>query len=1153
MKIGLSGKIAKAFIKSKLTPILAVASILLGVMAVLTTPREEDPQIIVPMIDIMVPFPGNEPNEVNQYITKPLEKLMWEIPGVEYVYSYAGEGVGMVTVRYYVGTDPEYALVRTYSKVMSEYHRMPVGAMNPIIKLRSIDDVPILAITLYSDKYSEYEIRRIAEVVEDEVKKLTNISETTILGSKPKELIVYFDPARLNAYHILLPQLVQSLQTANVSLVAGEFDKANYRYKLRVGKFFKSKKDVENLIVTVYNNKPIALKDIATVVEGEGEKKDFTQIAFTHTSEKHLAGYLNNAVTIAVAKKKGSNAVIIAHAVERKLKEMEKDIIPEGIHFQITRNYGETATEKANELIEHLLIATFSVVLLIAVTLGWKESLIVAVTIPVTLAIALFWSELYGYTLNRVTLFALIFSIGILVDNSIVVLENIHRWFSMRKLPPEDAAVVATDEVGNPTILATFAVIVALMPMAFVTGLMGPYMQPIPVNASVAMFFSMLVAFILTPYLALKLMAKDHEVSPEELAKHEAQTAGFLATLMEKIYMPLFESRLKRWLFLGFAGFLLLFAVFLLVNRNVLVKTLPYDNKSELFVVLDMPEGTTLQTTYSVVKEIGSYLKTVNEVDNYVFYTGIPAPFDFNGLVRHYYYRYGPNLAMIKVNLVNKHKRKAQSHEIAERIRPDIARIANSLGAKYVAIVEPPPGPPVLSPLVAEVYGPDHDGALLVAYEIKRIFEQTPGIVDIGIYDNHPQREYQIRINSRMAKRYGFTEDMLVKTLRLAIAEDPIGMLHKDDNIYPVNIIVRLTEKFRDSLENILSMKVLTPKGTLIPLRSLVFVDERNTKHDIYRKNLQEVVYVIANVDDSIGSPVYPLLDLKDKIKHIDTPDGRGVKIVYTQTPTFVDRYYMKWDGEWQVTYETFRDMGIAFGVAIVVLYILLVGWFKSFKTPAVIMSPIPFTLVGIVPGHWLLGAFFTATSMIGFIALAGIILRNSILLIEFAEQKIKEGYHIEEALLEAGIVRTRPILLTAAAVIVGAFVIIFDPIFNGLAISLIFGTFASTTLTLVVVPLLYYMMEQERALKMMPAVPLEHPTYVELTPEEKIEVLEKKLKELEEKVAGKAERGESHEDVQKIKEELRKAKEKLEEQKSEEKSDSETDTGAEGEIPKDK
>ncbi len=1127
MKLGTAGKIAKAFIKSKLTPILAVTSILLGVFAVMTTPREEDPQIIVPLIDIVVPYPGNEPDEVNKFITKPLEKLMWEIPGVEYVYSYAGDGFGVVTVRYYVNTDPEYALVRTYSKVMSEYHRMPKGAMNPIIKERSIDDVPVLALTLYSEKYTSYEIRRVAEVVEDEIKRLTNISETHIIGSKPKEFTIYFNPSKLNVYHILLPQLVQAIETANVSMVAGEFDKTNYRYKLRSGKFFKTKRDLENLIVTVYNNKPISLKDIATIVEGEGEPNSYVQFGFGPQGEASPE-HLYNAITVAIAKKKGSNAVIIAERVKEKLKEMEGEVIPSDVHIKITRNYGETATEKANELIEHLLIATFSVVLLIAVTLGWKESLIVAVTIPVTLAIALFWSELYGYTLNRVTLFALIFAIGILVDNSIVVLENIHRWFSMRKLPPEEAAIIATDEVGNPTILATFAVIVALMPMAFVSGLMGPYMEPIPINASVAMFFSMLAAFILTPYLALKLMAKDHE-TPEEHAKEEASRAGFLAVIMEKIYMPLFESKLKRWLFLGFTGLLFAFSIWLLVARFVLVKTLPYDNKSEIFVVLDMPEGTTLQNTYLVTKEIVSYLKTVDEVENYVMYVGVPAPFDFNGLVRHYYFRYGRNLAMIKINLVNKHERAAQSHEIAERIRPKVAEIANSLGAKYVAIVEPPPGPPTLSPLVIEVYSPNHEGSLLVAYEIRRILENTPGIVDIGIYDNHPQREFQIRINSRMAKRYGFTEDMLVKTLRLAVGEDPIGYVHSKDNLYPVEVVVRLSEKFRDSLDNILSMKVLTPQGSLIPLRSLVFVDERNTQKDIYRKNLQEVVYVIANVDDSIGSPVYPILDLQDEIKNIETPDGRGLKQVYTATPTFVDRYFIKWDGEWQVTYETFRDMGGAFGIAIIVLYILLVGWFKSFKTPAVIMSPIPFTLVGIVPGHWLMGAFFTATSMIGFIALAGIILRNSILLVEFAEQKLKEGYVLEEALLEAGIVRTRPILLTAAAVIVGAFVIIFDPIFNGLAISLIFGTFASTTLTLVVVPLLYYMMEKERAIGLMPAVPLKQgapggfeTAALEPTEEEKIQILERKLKELEEKLAEKG----------KMKEEEKPEEEKEEESK---------------------
>jgi len=1072
--LGLAGRIAKYFINSKLTPLLVVASLLLGFFAVFTTSRDEEPQIVVPMIDIMVPYPGAKSDTVNNLVAKPLEKLMWEIPDVEYVYSYAGDGFGIVTVRFKVGANPEDSLVKLYSKVMSNYYRMPEGAMQPIIKPKSIDDVPILSITLHSDKYSSYDLRRIAEVIEDEIKQLPNISETTIIGSKPKEIDILFDPAKLNAYNIMLPQVVQALQNANFSLPSGEFDKDNYRYKVRTGQFLKSKEDVENVVVAVYNNAPIRIKDIAKVEEGEGEIENYVQFGYGVASNQ-ASKPIENAVSIAIAKKTGSNAVVVAENVIEKLNEMKGKIIPSDVNFTITRNYGETASEKANELIEHLLIATFSIVLLIAVTLGFRESLIVAVTIPVTLAIALFLSEMYGYSLNRVTLFALIFSIGILVDNSIVVLENIHRWFSMRKLPMEDAAVVATDEVGNPTILATFAVIVALLPMAFVTGLMGPYMRPIPINSSVAMFFSMLLAFILTPYLAIRWLKHDeaHE-SPEALGKEDEARAGFLVRLFNKIYMPLFNSRTKRWIFLGFAGMLLIVSVLLLVSRAVLVKMLPYDNKSELQVVLDMPEGTPLQETYRVAKQIADYIKNTNEVKNYVIYVGQPAPFDFNGLVRHYYLREAPNLAQIHINLIGKYDRKAQSHEIAERIRDEVEKIAKANGAKYVAVVEPPPGPPVLSPIVAEVYGPDHKGQLEVANQIKKIFENTPGIIDVGIYDNYLQREFQIDIDREKAKRYGLSEDVIVKTVRIALAGHKVGLIYSPDDLHPVSIVVRLDEKYRGSIEDILSMKIPTPMGG-IPLNALVAVKPATTEHDIYRKNLQPVVYVIANVNDKLGSPVYPILDLWDKIKNIKTPDGKGVEELLTHQPELTDRYYVKWDGEWQVTYETFRDMGIAFGVAIVVLYILLVGWFKSFKMPAVIMSPIPFTLVGIVPGHFLMGAFFTATSMIGFIALAGIILRNSILLVEFAEQKLKEGLSLEEALLEAGIVRTRPILLTAAAIVVGAFVIIFDPIFNGLAIALIFGTIASTLLTLVVVPVLYYMIVgEERKLHLCPAVPID-------------------------------------------------------------------------------
>jgi multidrug efflux pump subunit AcrB len=1072
---GMAGKIAKAFVNSPLTPLLVLASLLMGLFAVMTTPRDEEPQIVVPMIDIMVPVPGAQAEDIDKMITKPLEKIMWEIPGVEYVYSYAGDGFGITTVRFYVGSDPEDALVRLYSKLNSNMYRMPPGTMQPIIKPKSIDDVPILSLTFYSDKYSSYEIRRFVEQVEDELKQLTNVSETTIIGSKPKTIYVYFDPVKLNAYNLMLPQVVQALQQANFTLPSGEFNENNYRVKVRTGEFLKSIEDVKNVVVTVYNNKPIFIKDVADVFEGEGEVTNYVQFGYGVHGEGER-NRIFNAVTLAIAKKTGSNAVVVADTILEKLEDMKGKVIPEDLHVKVTRNYGETATEKANELIEHLLIATFSIVLLIAVTLGWRESLIVAVTIPVTLAIALFLSELYGYSLNRVTLFALIFSIGILVDNSIVVLENIHRWFEMRKLPPDEAAVVATDEVGNPTILATFAVIVALLPMAFVTGMMGPYMRPIPINSSVAMFFSMLVAFILTPYLAIRWLKHEaEELTPEDLEKEEEKTAGFLAKLFEKIYMPLFKSRLKRWVFLSLMGLLLVISVGLLVKRAVLVKMLPYDNKSELFIVLDMPEGTTVEKTYFVAKKLADYVKNVNEVKNYVIYAGVPAPFDFNGLARHYYLREAPYYAMIKVNLIGKHDRKAQSHEIAERIREDIYKIAKENGAKYVAVVEPPPGPPVLSPIVAEVYGPDYKVQLEIAKKIKKIFEETPGIIDVGIYANLPQREYILKIDREKVKKYQLNEEVIVKTMRVALAGHSVGFIHSGKDLYPVNIVVRLNDKSRESLEKLLSMKIPTPKGG-IPISTFVEVEKGSSHNDIYRKNLQKVVYVIANINDSIGSPVYPILDLWDKIKNIKTPDGKGITELLTHQPELEDKYYVKWDGEWQITYETFRDMGIAFAVAIVVLYMLLVGWFGSFRMPAVIMSPIPFTLVGIVPGHWLMGAFFTATSMIGFIALAGIILRNSILLVQFAEDKLKEGYSVEEALLEAGIVRTRPILLTAAAIIVGAFVIIFDPIFNGLAIALIFGTGASTLITLVVVPVLYYMIERKRALTlgMAPAVPID-------------------------------------------------------------------------------
>ncbi len=1055
---GLAGRLAHYFIDSKLTPILILVSLALGAFAVITTPKEEEPQIVVPMIDIFISYPGATPEEVESRVVIPLEKKLWELKDIEYIYSASMNDMAIVTARFYVGTDPVKALVDLNSKMMSALDLAPPGVvLPPLIKPMSIDDVPIVTLTLWGERYDWYDLRRFAATLQNEIKKIENVADVFLVGGTPREIRIILDPQKLEAYRISPLYIAQLLKSANAQAISGKVNKGNKEYLIKVGTFFKSKEDVENIVVSVRDGRVIYLKDVATVVDGPAEIKDYVLMGFGPSAEhkgiKDPPQQLMPAVTIAVSKRKGTNAVEVAREVLELVEHAKGKVIPKDVNITVTRNYGETAKEKANELLEHLLIATFSVILLIAVALGVREALVVGIAVPVTLAIALFLSEIYGFTLNRVTLFALIFAIGILVDDAIVVVENIHRWFEMQKLPPRDAIVRATDEVGNPTILATFTVIAALMPMAFVSGLMGPYMRPIPINASVAMFFSLLVAFIITPWAAYRFLEKEREHKEIDVKK------TFFWRIYCKIMAPMLMSRAKRYAFYSFVVGLLGASMFLFYTKAVVVKMLPYDNKSELEIVLDMPEGTTLEETLKVAKDIGNFIARQNIVTDYQIYVGTAAPFNFNGLVRHYYLRQASHFAEIQINLVGKHDRKEQSHQFAKMIRPKVHEIAKKHGAKYVAVVEVPPGPPVLSPIVAEVYAPERNVQKEVALKILDIFKESEKVTDEGIYLESPAPMLRFRVKEDKARLAGFSKEEIVMTMRALIGGMQVGILQSTDTEH-VPIKLRLAQEHRVP-EILKNLKLINSEGKAVPLSELVDVEETTIPETIYHKNLRKVIYVIGDVAGREEAPFYGIMDVRDRVLGIDNPYGE-IGELWMSLPLIEDKVYVKWDGEMHITLEVFRDLGLAFGVALFVMYVLILGWFKSFKAPGIIMAPIPLTLVGIIPGHWIMdqlmgGVFFTATSMIGFIALAGIIVRNSILLVDFAEERIREGLPPHMAVVEAGVIRTRPILLTAVAVIIGAFVILFDPIFNGLAISLIFGTIGSTTLTLILIPLMYY------------------------------------------------------------------------------------------------
>jgi multidrug efflux pump subunit AcrB len=1057
---GLAAAIVSLFIDSKLTPLIILASMLLGIGAILRLPREEEPQIVVPMMDIFLQMPGASAKEVEHRVTRPLEKLIWEIPGVEYLYSTSSENQALLTVRFEVGHQTELALVQLQAKIMAHLDRIPPGVSLPLIKVRSIDDVPILALTFHSQTYDALDLRRIVVEIEDTLKQVEEVSETTVLGGLSRKIYIIPNRLALAARSLSLNHLVSALKQANQALPAGSYLTENTEILLETGAFLQEISEIQGIVIGVYENKPVFVRDVAEVqekpeepehyvwfLEGAGSKK--------HTSSTSLDKPFRSAVTLAIAKRQGTNAIDIAERVLEKLEHLKKYLVPQEVEITVMRHYGQSAKEKSDELLFHMAIAVVSVSLLIGFFLGWREACVVAIAIPVTLALTLLAFYLFGFTLNRITLFALIFSIGILVDDPIVDVENIVRHLRLphsQDRPLMLVAQEAVNEVRSPLILATLTVIVAILPMSFVRGLMGPYMRPIPVGATSAMIFSMFVAFVITPWAAVRLLNKTQNHSPE------GEKEDALTLLYRKLMGFLIHHRFWQFLFLAFMLALLLGTLALVPLGFVRIKMLPFDNKNEFQVVVDLPESATLEQTNAVCMELAGVLAEEPEIEHLQVYAGLASPYNFNGLVRHYFLRKSPFMGDLQVHLVSKHERKKMSHEIAVRVRPLLERVAQKYGAK-IKVAEVPPGPPVLQTLVAEVYGPDLLKRNQLAQELETLFRQTEGIVDVDTSVEKNQKKIRLEIDREKAGLHGIDTERISQNLQTAVQGTQVGILHDAREREDVALIVRFSEEERHSFSKLLMLPLISHTGAVVPLGELVRVQETVRESRIFHKNLRPVSYVMAEVTGDLASPAYAILALKSKMETLKAQgESESVDIYFTQQPKREDRYGIKWDGEIHITYEVFRDLGFAFLVVLLLIYVLVVSWFESFKTPWVILSAIPFSLVGILPAHALLGAFFGAPSMIGFIAGAGIVVRNSIILVDFIELRLKEGRPLSEAVIDAGAIRFRPMLLTATAVIVGAGIILFDPIFQGLALSLMAGEVASLLLSRMAVPVLYFL-----------------------------------------------------------------------------------------------
>ena len=1049
--MGISGRIAAYFQDSQLTPLLALVAFLLGLFAVLVTPREEEPQINVTMANVFVPFPGASAKDVEALVSTPAEQVLSQMNGVDHVYSVSRPGMAVLTVQFKVGVPHVEALVHLYNTVNSnrDWLSPNLGTLEPIIKPKGIDDVPVVTVTLSATdpRQGAYELERVAHAAEVELKRVPGTREVQTLGGPGRAVRVLLDADRLSAFGVSALDVRNALQLANVSSPAGSLVRENREIVVETGNYLQSAADVRGLVVGAFEQRPVYVSDVAEVREGPEQPSHYVWIG---TAKGEAP-----AVTLQVTKKPGENAVDVAERVMQRVHELRGTVIPDDVHVTETRNYGATANEKALKLIEKLIFATASVVVLVFAALGRREALIVGLAVMLTLATTLFASWAWGFTLNRVSLFALIFSIGILVDDAIVVVENIHRHRAHAPETPLSLLIpLAVDEVGGPTILATFTVIAALLPMAFVTGLMGPYMSPIPINASMGMLISLAIAFTVTPWLALKLLKR---------SIHKEEKSERLERLFNRVLGPFIASgRRRRQLLYAVLGLIAL-SVSLAGVKLVILKMLPFDNKSEFQVVVDLPAGTPVEVTAAALHDMGAEVAKVPEVTDYEAYAGLASPINFNGLVRQYYLRNLSEQGDLQVNLRPKGERERKSHEIAQAVRPALERIAQRWNAR-VKVVEVPPGPPVLSPIVAEVYGPDEAGRIRTAERVRAVFASTPGIVaiDDSVEDSAPR--IVLKVDQAKAALLGVSQRDVVETLRMGLSGTDVTPLHDQQSKYEVPVVVELPPERDGRLEEFLKLAIRTPAGALVPLSEVVNAVKNERDRPLYHKDLLPVVYVVGDEAGRVDSPLYGMFSMRSRIVGQPLPDGGVLGEYFIRQPSDPYRQFaIKWDGEWKVTYETFRDMGLAYGVGLILIYLLVVAQFRSYLTPLIIMAPIPLTVIGVMPGHAALGANFTATSMIGMIALAGIIVRNSILLVDFVNQKIAEGVAFRDAVMHSAAARAKPIVLTGLAAMIGATFILDDPIFQGLAISLIFGIFVSTLLTLVVIPVLYYAVNYRR------------------------------------------------------------------------------------------
>lgn len=1063
MENGFSGRIANAFIRSKLTILLMIAGMLLGIYSVWMIPREEEPQIKVPMIDVFIGYPGATPKEVESRVVAPMEKIISNIRGVEHVYSTSMNGQAMMIVQFIVGEDIERSQVKLYSELLKNMDKMPAEATTPLLKLRGIDDVPVFTLTLWSQAYDGAQLRGIANQVSSELKKIPDVSSVNVTGGRSRELQILLDKEKMAALRVDIASVQQMIRAQNVQMPAGVLRMQDTAFTIQTGNFLSTAEDVENLVTGAQGMQPVFLKQFAKVRAGYETPANYVSFGYGKAMEKEQEAFPATypAVTLSFCKKSGADAMALTRLIERRLEGLHHTLIPSDVNTTVTRNSGESASDKVAELLFHLVIAIVAVTVFVMLAMGWRGGMVVFLSVPVTFALTLMAYYFLGYTLNRITLFALVFIVGIVVDDSIIIAENMHRHFRMRKLPFLQAAIFSINEVGNPTILATFTVVAAVLPMAFVGGMMGPYMSPMPIGAAIAMMLSLLVALTLTPYLGyIFLREKDKRNKPAKKPAVLEQTPIY--RVYKKVIGPMLESRLYRWSFMIGTTVILLATFLLFYTKAVGVKMLPFDNKNEFQIVIDMPEGATLERTQALTAEIGNYLSQQEMVRNYQVYAGTASPITFSGLVRHYDLRRGDHVADIQVNLTDKKDRSVQSHAITREMRGPVQQIGTRYGAN-ISLVEISPGPPVRATLVAEIYGPDEQEQIKVAAQVKNLLQHTPDVVDLDWSPEAHQPEYRFVVDKEKAMRNGIAPAQVAMAANALISGAAAGILHQPNAYEPLNIKLQVAEADKNNLQALNNLPVKGQTGNIALLGTLGHWERTTLPKSINRKDQKRVVYILADMAGKLESPVYAISAVSDRLKDIKLPEGYSISEEYTRAPETEENYTVKWDGEWQITYEVFRDLGAAFGVVLILIYILIVGWFQNFKVPVVMLAAIPLSLIGIIVGHWAMGAYFTATSMIGFIALAGVMVRNSILLIDFIDIRLKEGETLKQAIIEAGAVRTMPILLTAGAVVLGAVIILTDPVFQGLAISLMGGTLTSTFLTLIVVPLLYYKMLKKK------------------------------------------------------------------------------------------